>query len=748
MQYDIAKSILKEVLKRWRPDETYNGVRFEDTGLEGKRMGDFRQWVGYIQELGRRTDVHFMDKEMAIEEFDEAMSVSVLPLIAFEHRDDGEIIPVMLYRDTYNVWKKIEVRPSGSMKEFPVDDPDALLKRLQCKESLYGMRSIDAQDASAIYILLPMVVPPMVSYERHTDKPYTPMRRLWYLFGTEKRDIFYIYVYAVMIGLLSLTLPLGIQSIIGMVSGGLIINSVIVLIIFVIVGMTLSGALQIMQMTVVEILQQRLFARAALEFSYRIPRLQTEALLKNYAPELMNRFFDILTLQKGFSKVLTSLITAALQILFGLLLLTFYHPFFAFFSIFLVTVLTLLFYFTGPKGLYTSIKESTYKYKVVHWLEELARNLNTFKAAGNTLLPLTRMNRFLAGYLTKRKDHFRVLVTQFSAFVVFKIMVTGGILILGSLLVINREITLGQFVASEIVIIAVLTSVEKLIVELDTVYDMLTASEKIGQVTDLPLDKHKTFNYFNHEGFWLRVQDLHYKYPTKEGAPGKALNGVNLEVMPGERVGIIGNGGSGKTTLMHLLVGLLDSYEGTISYNGFSIKDLNVKNLQDYIGDNLSDDDVFEGTLLENITMGRDAFTNDELVEVLELTELDTYIRGLEDGLTTHILASGKGFSSSFRKKVILARSLLCRPNLLVFDDFFYNLEGDYKERILARMLNKDKYKWSVFAASHDAIVLEKMDRIYLMRDGKVVRAGTFKELIQDEYFRNLVPGLFIDKQS
>ena len=265
-------------------------------------------------------------------------------------------------------------------------------------------------------------------------------------------------------------------------------NSVILLIALVVIAIVVSGGLQIMQISMVEVMQRRIFAKTAFEFAHRIPRIDAESILKYYAPELINRFFDVLTIQKGLPKLLIDISTAVIQIFFSLILLSFYHPFFVFFGMLLVALLAIIFYITGPKGLQSSIKESKYKYKVVYWLEELARTLSSFKVAGTTQLPMQRVSENVNNYLIHRKVHFGVLIRQFSYIIAFKTFIVGGLLILGTILVIDRQITLGQFVASEIIIVLILAAVEKIIVNLDTIYDMLTAVDKIGHVTDLPLE--------------------------------------------------------------------------------------------------------------------------------------------------------------------------------------------------------------------------------------------------------------------
>ncbi len=283
-------------------------------------------------------------------------------------------------------------------------------------------------------------------------------------------------------GLINLSLPLGIQAIIGQIAGGGINASWGVLVLFVLVGATLTGVLRLMQLSVMEYMQRRIFADSAVDFALRIPRLNLDSLRKEHLPELVNRFFDTLTLQKGLPKILIDGSTAILQILFSLLLLSFYHVTFLSFSLLLLGVLALLFYWMAPKGLQTSLQESKYKYKLVFWLEEVGRVAATFKLAGENNFPLRRTDEITVSYLEARSKHWRILMIKFISSVSFRVLTLGSFLILGSLLVMQNELNIGQFVAAEILILFVIESVDKLVVLHETGYDVLTATEKLGQV--------------------------------------------------------------------------------------------------------------------------------------------------------------------------------------------------------------------------------------------------------------------------
>lgn len=331
----------------------------------------------------------------------------------------------------------------------------------------------------------------------HLQPPPTPVQRLMRLLGTEQKDIGYIILFAIITGLISLTLPLGIQAVFNLVSSGLLFSSIYVLIGLVVIGVIAGGLLTIVQLTLVEIIQQRLFAKTAFEFTYRLPRIKPEAMEGHYPPELMNRFFDVLTLQKGMSKILIDLPAAVVQILFGIILLSFYHPVFLGFGLFTLVIIYLIIRLFGPEGLRTSIKESSDKYKVVDWLEryslEVAKERypemrEADKITERDKTPIDQIDQRLVKYVTDRNDHFSILKRFYYSTVGFRAIVTGGLLILGTSLVVSRQMSLGQFVASELVIVLITGAVDKLISGIDTVFDMLAGVEKIAAVTDLPIE--------------------------------------------------------------------------------------------------------------------------------------------------------------------------------------------------------------------------------------------------------------------
>lgn len=548
----------------------------------------------------------------------------------------------------------------------------------------------------------------------------SPLKRFFKMLSLDKREIFIIYAYAIFNGLINLSLPLGVQAIIAFVISAEFSASWGLLIFIVVVGVAASGIIQILQLSLTELLQRRIFTRASFEFAYRIPRFKMEAVTSFYPPELMNRFFDTLNVQKGLPKILIDFSSSTLQILFGLILLSLYHSFFVFFGFLLVGLMVLIFYLSGPKGLKTSILESKYKYQVAHWLEELARVMGTFKLAGETTLPIEKTNEYVANYLKYRKAHFKVLIFQFSNIVAFKTIITGGLLILGSILVINQEINLGQFVASEIIILLVLSSAEKLILTMETVYDVLTGLEKLGQVSDIPLEKEGGLSLSEvakGAGVSVELHNLSYKF---EDGDVQVLDKINLLVKPGEKIAITGNNESGKTTLLSLISGLYHDYEGSILFNGIPFADIDIISFRSVIGDNLNLQDLFHGTLAQNISVGKDDVRVEDILRAIDQVGLNDFLKDLPKGLATMISPEGQGLSDSIKQKLILARTLAERPKIIVMDNALQGLDFEDRKRI-SNILTSEDQEWTLLAVTNDPLVMSKCDRIITMEYGKIV---------------------------
>ncbi len=556
------------------------------------------------------------------------------------------------------------------------------------------------------------------------ERPLTvtqSMRRILKVLKLERKEISAIYFYAILSGLIQLTLPLGIQSIISFVLGGSISTSLVVLIFMVVAGVFFNGMVQVNQLRLIEKVEQQIFVRFSFEYAYRIPNLDMRAAENHYLPEMVNRFFDTITLQKGIAKLLLDIPTATLEIFFGLILLSFYHPVFIAFGIILLTLVMAILYYSGPKGYSTSLKVSEYKYAIAGWIEELARVIWSFKFSRGAKLNLKRTDHLVSGYLDSRTSHFKVLQVQYWTLIGFKVLITAAMLIVGSYLLIRQQLNLGQFISAEIVILLVMGSVEKLIINLKTVYDVMTSVVKLEKISDKPMEKEGNM-VLERRNQGMKVQLYHVVF----GYGGKpVLSDVNFSVPPGSTVAVMGPDGSGKSTLVRLLSGVYQDYEGAIRIDDVSLHEYKKDDYRAQTGILLNRFEIFHGTLLENITMGNPEMGHQELRAFARQLGLEDWSDSKGPEFSDQLDPLGNRMSTSSIRKILLMRALINNPRLLLLEEPLAGLEETTRRKVRDYLLSL-KGTTTVFVESNDEEFAKKCDLVLYFENGNLVHSGTW----------------------
>lgn len=536
----------------------------------------------------------------------------------------------------------------------------------------------------------------------------SPIKRFWNLLRLYKFEIRKIYTYAVFNGLVNLTLPLGIQAIINYIQVGELTSSWVVLVFFVLIGIAITGVFQVLQLRIVENIQQDLFTRSSLEFAYRIPKISFLQLDKIHAPELVNRFFDTLTIQKGLPKILIDFSLAIFQIVFGLILLAVYSPYFIILGLALFLILWLIFKVTGPKGLTTSLKESKYKYNLAYWLEEVARVNRSFKLYASSNFHLNKTDDIVKDYLTSREKHFQVLINQFRLFIGFKVFVAAGLLVLGGYLVFQQQMNIGQFVAAEIIIILIINSVEKVIRIIDTIYDVLTALEKIGYVVDLELDKNKgTARIQNPQGLSIKATDIEFGFPDERK---NIIDGLSFYIPANEKVILEGKSGSGKTLLMNILAGIHRIEDGELMINDVPFNNYHRDELYQHFGVSFPTNQLFEGTIRENITLGRN-ISDKEISKIVKVLNLGDFLAHQVQGVETLVDSGGRRLPRSIIQKLLIARLIIGKPKLLLMEDPLQFVQNGEKKKIIDYIMSPDR-NWTVVIISDYYYWKEKCTKV------------------------------------
>ncbi|MCC6582910.1 MAG: ATP-binding cassette domain-containing protein [Chitinophagales bacterium] len=548
--------------------------------------------------------------------------------------------------------------------------------------------------------------------------------RLFELIRFDKKEIGNIYVLAILGGVIQLSLPLGVQSIISFVQAGEISTSLVILILMVVAGVLVAGYIIIMQKKIIEKIQQKIFIRYAYEFTEQLPKLDLKSIQSYYLPELINRFFETTSLQKSISKIFLDIPSATLQIFFGLILLSFYHPFFIFLSLVLILLVIAIISLTFKKAIETSLDESDYKYKLAAWIQELARVLKSFKYSRNTNYHLKKSDELTTGYLQSRTMHFNVLLIQYWSLIIFKVLITFTMLSVGAYLLVNQQLTVGQFIASEIIIITTLSSIEKLIATLENVYDAFTSIEKLLKITERPKEKQGeilfTSNAQSHVLYKINNMNFSFQENTN------ILNDINLEIQANEKVCIMGNDGAGKSVFLKILSGIYTATKGTVFVNNIPIQNYSLDSIRDKIGLLTNKQDVFEGTVLDNITLGND-ISFDTIYATASQIGLVNFLQELPDGLDTKVQPFGNQLSTSAVEKIILLRLLVHEYEIMLMDEPWIRSESNIRTAVIQYLLQQQNQ--TIIVVSNDEAYASKADKIiYLNKNGEVDFTGKWDD--------------------
>lgn len=537
----------------------------------------------------------------------------------------------------------------------------------------------------------------------------TSASRLWALLRLESMSVWGVLIYGLFIGLLTLATPLAVQALVNTIAFGAILQPLVVLTILLFVGLAGAGTLRVFETIVVEMLQRRLFVGAVGDLANRLTRLRASLHDHYYAPELVNRLLDVVTLQKAASSLLLDGAGLILQTLVGMLILAFYHPLLLGLSVLLVLALAVVLFVLGRGAVASSASESQAKYKVLAWLQDVSRQPTVFNATETAAAAVGRADALTRDYLEARGVHFRRVLRQTTGLVALHALASAALLGIGGLLVMQGQLTLGQLVAAELIVTAVVGSIAKFGKHLETYYDATAAVDKLGKLVDLPLEANRGGELTQKSGpLPLTLEEVSL---TLAGRP--ALQNVTLSLTAGQRLAVAGAGGSGKSLLLDLLFGLREPTAGRISIGGERLERLDLHRLRDHLV-LLRDATLWGGTIEDNIAAGRPLGV-EAIRSALGQLGICERIEALPEGLKTEITASGAPLPSSLRTLLVLARALAGAPRLVLVDGLLDGLDAATQQLALDALLSADR-AFTAVIASNDERVLSRCDRTLTLR--------------------------------
>ena len=351
-----------------------------------------------------------------------------------------------------------------------------------------------------------------------------------------------------------------------------------------------------------------------------------------------------------------------------------------------------------------------------------------------------RLDQEVVGYIVARRQHFSIVVKQvFSSHLLQAIAMTG-VLASGGWLVIEGQLTLGQLVAAELVMMMMLAAIEKLANNIDEYYDLLTSLVKIGTITDLPIEKMSGATLATDNiGAQIDCQQLSFSYHSTH----PIISSLDLTIEAGQRVSLVGESGCGKTTFAYLLAGLHKPSHGRISFNGFDIRETHLGSLRKNIALVSGNNEIFEGSIEENILMGRTDIDRSTLYRAIDLANLDNSLIAFPKGLQTPLISEGLNISIGERLRILIARAIVKNPKLLILDDVFFGIDEKTKLKILSNLIDP-ALPWTVLDISHDPIIVMQSEIVHVLHQGQIAESGIPETLLvqPNSLFADLFPDL------
>ena len=439
----------------------------------------------------------------------------------------------------------------------------------------------------------------------------------------EKTDIYVLVIYSVFVGLFGLVVPVAVSSLVSTLAFGSLIQPLVILSLLIILFLGINSVFRILQSYTSEYLERRIFARTMLTLSTLFSSKRIK--YPSYRAEFTNRIFDLVTVQKSFTDLATNGVFSVMGGLIGMIIVAFYHPFFLVYNIIIVffAIYAVTFRF-HRRGIETSFEVSNKKYDSVAWLQEIARHEDSFQTDWGEQFASDKMLSEVDKYLNARKSHFSIFIRQSIGYYMVQVFAGAMLLGLGGYVVTINELSIGQFVAAELILAKVLDGLIDLPKYLEKWYDLTVGWQKVNKLLDLKekeiaqdadeINLKKKLNFSRNKVLYF----------TEEELTVNALLFMRYVERKQE----------GKQVLL------------------------------------LEKNELFAGSLYANIALSeyRDETEIDKVIEQMGLERWLTH-----DLLKREIFTYGEGFSLQEIGKILLLRAIIMKPEVLILSNFLEN---------------------------------------------------------------------------
>jgi ABC-type bacteriocin/lantibiotic exporter with double-glycine peptidase domain len=666
---------------------------------------DAQAWSRRLVEVGESLNLRIRSFECSLQEAC-TFAEQGIPVVFCGDGSDGEVQWCIL---TEAKGRKIRFASLDDQEDARWISRRALRKRLRLASSKQRARWVIGQAA------LGCQAPALVPGHKSSGRTLSPLARLLGLLRPEKKDIWAVLIFSVVVGILALATPVAVEALVNTVAFGQYMQPVVILALLLFIFLSFAAALRGLMAFVVEVFQRRLFIRVVEDLAYRLPRVRQPDLDGHHGPELVNRFFDVVNLQKATSALLLDGTSIVLQTVIGMIVLAFYHPFLLGFDVVLLALITFTVFVLGRGAIGTAIKESKAKYAVAAWLQEMTRHPTAFRMHSGHQFALERADQLAVNWLDARRGHFRILIRQMLFTLGVQAVAGTALLGLGGWLVILGELTLGQLVASELIVMMIVGAFTKLGKHIERFYDLLASIDKLGNLFDLDIEPHDRLFHL-HEGGPAEVS---VRGVTCKTSGNTLIREASLELTAGEAVALVGSPGSGKSTMIDILCGLRTPSSGSVELDGIDLRELRPDSLRSHLSVARAEE-IFHGSIDENVHLNRPEISALDVRNALEIVGLLDELLQLPEGLGTVLQTHGAPLSSSQAARLMLARAVVGHPRLLLIDGTLDHLSDEIAQQVLAR-LTRHENPWTLLVATGRRAVIDVCDRIVSL-DGDATR--------------------------
>jgi len=513
-----------------------------------------------------------------------------------------------------------------------------------------------------------------------------------------ERDFFTTtIIYGLAIAILSLALPISVQLLINSVAFTAMLQPIIVVAIVLMILLSFSSILIALQFYVCELFQRKFFAKMSYEITKHIINSKHEDFEESNRTEFINRFFDVITVQKTIPKIFIKTFTLLLQSFAGLALVAFYHPMLLVFSILIIIAVIAIWKGFSQKGFITKFYFSRRKYDMAGWLQDLASNTNLFRSEIGHQYAFYKSDFLCEQYLKERKNHFTQHFYQVILMLGLYTLATVALLIIGGYLVINGQLSIGQLVASELVLSSSLYGISQLGRDFENIYDIASSCEKLSQFYNISQEESGNIK-LNDDKIDIRFKKVVDNYF------GRDFN-FDLNLKYGKNYIISTTNLSMQKILIELIYGLRKPIRGTLQFNDFDIENLDLPALRSNIA--IIDNSLFiEGTVSEYLTFNNKNANKKLINETLQITEFSEVLARFKDGINLRIIPSGYPLSESEKVLLKVSRALIQQPKIIIITEVLDMLGLKSRKKIL-------KY----LTKNHDSLVIYFSNRRDEMQD-------------------------------